>query len=229
VLFVVFVIYWLAWAIRPVNFRAWCMENTMTVIFAGILVATRRRFPFSNLSYGLLFLFLCIHTIGAHYTYSYVPYDRWALAIFGKSINQMLGWQRNHFDRWVHFLFGLMLVYPAREIFVRVAGARGFWGYYLPVDVVMSFSMMYELLEWAAGVLLGGEAAMAYLGTQGDIWDAHKDMALATLGAMIAMGIVGIVQWRINRDFAREFWDSFTSRRGPLGEKAIAESRENAM
>ena len=130
---------------------------------------------------------MCLHTIGAHYTYSLVPYDAWCEALTGRTLASFTGWERNHFDRLVHFSYGLLLAYPAREIFLRVADVRGFWGYFLPLDVVMATSMLYELIEWGAASLFGGELGAAYLGTQGDPWDAHKDMALATLGAIVAM------------------------------------------
>jgi putative membrane protein len=102
------------------------------------------------------------------------------------------------------------MAYPVREVFVRVARVRGFWGYYLPLDVMMSFSMLYELLEWGIAVILGGGVGQSYLGTQGDEWDAHKDMALATLGGLIAITITMLVNWRFHRDFAVEFAASLT-------------------
>src|SRR5690606_33105383 len=134
-------------------------------------------------------LFMCFHTVGTHYTYADVPYERWTAAL-GFSINDLFGFQRNHFDRLVHFLFGFLLCYPVREVFMRIVQAQGAWSYYLPVELVMSLSMLYELIEWAVAEIFGGELGMAYLGTQGDIWDAHKDMALASLGAMLGMLIV---------------------------------------
>jgi putative membrane protein len=124
----------------------------------------------------------------------------------------------------VHFSFGLTMAYPVREVFVRLARVRGFWGYYLPLDVMMSFSMIYELMEWAIAVLVGGDVGQSYLGTQGDEWDAHKDMALATLGGLITMTIAALINWRADRDFAVEFAASLQSPLPtPLGEVRIAE------
>ena len=130
-------------------------------------------------------MFPSLHLVGAHYTYSEVPYDEW---IRGHRPDPLLGlgWQRNHYDRLVHFLYGLLFAYPTREVFLRVAAVRGFWGYYLPLDVTMATSTSYELIEWGAAELLGGDLGQAYLGSQGDQWDAQKDMALATLGAVLA-------------------------------------------
>jgi len=114
---------------------------------------------------------------------------------------------RNNFDSVVHFAYGLLLAYPVRELFLRVADVRGFWGYFLPLDVVMSTSMLFELIEWlVAAVFAGGD--QTFNGTQGDVWDAHKDMAFATLGALIAMCVIAFVNGRYHRDFAREWNES---------------------
>jgi putative membrane protein len=115
-----------------------------------------------------------------------------------------------------------LLAYPIREVFLRIAEAKGFWGYFLPLDVVMSTSLIYEFIEWAAAVGIGGDLGQAYLGTQGDIWDAHKDMLLATIGAATAMAITAALNVRFQRDFAREFVDSLRVKgRDPLGEDEI--------
>lgn len=223
ILAVLFAVIWAALAISPLYREDWILENLLVVVFVAGMAATWRWFPFSRVSYTLIFLFLCLHAVGAHYTYAQVPYNEWTQALFGRSLNEAMGWERNHFDRLVHFCYGLLLAYPIREVFLRVANVRGFWGYFLPLDVAMSTSMAYELIEWGAALLLGGELGMAYLGTQGDIWDAHKDMALASLGAMIAMGVVVTVNLSLQRDFAREWAESLKVKQTePLGESAIA-------
>ena len=218
-----FALYWLAWAIRPLYFQDWLLENFLLTLFIAGLILTHRRFPLSNISYTLIFVFVCLHTIGAHYTYAQVPYDDWFRAVFGAGLNELLGFERNHYDRLVHFSFGFLLAYPIREIFLRVAGARGFWGYYLPLDVTMSFSMLFELFEWAAAVVFGGELGQAYLGTQGDVWDAHKDMALASLGAVISMCVVAAINWRYDRRFGEEWRESLEVKGPPLGEQKLRE------
>ena len=90
-------------------------------------------------------MFLCLHTLGAHHTYSEVPYDAWFEQLTGRSLNGLVGWERNNFDRVVHLAYGLLLAYPVREVFLRVADARGFWGYFLPLDLTMSTSMLSAL------------------------------------------------------------------------------------
>jgi putative membrane protein len=107
----------------------------------------------------------------------------------------------------------LLLAYPIRELFLRIANVRGFWGYFLPLDLTMSTSMIYELIEWGAAEVLGGDLGAAYLGTQGDIWDAHKDMALASLGALIAMTVTALVNRHLQRDFALEWSESIRVKR----------------
>jgi len=210
-------------AIGPTDRSDWALENALAFAGVAVLVTTRRRFPFSRMSYTLIFVFLCLHEVGAHYTYSLVPYDAWTEALTGRTFSGLLGWERNHYDRLVHFAYGLLLAYPIREVFLRVADVRGFWGYYLPLDVTMATSMLYELIEWGAAEAFGGDLGVAYLGTQGDPWDAQKDMALATAGALLSMALTAAINRRLQRDFAREWADSLRVKHAaPLGEAALA-------
>ncbi|MEK6698770.1 MAG: DUF2238 domain-containing protein [Nitrospirota bacterium] len=218
-----FFVLWTALAIKPHYRDDWALENAIVVAFVVLVATFHRRMLLSRISYTLIFLFLCLHEVGAHYTYAEVPYDRWFQSLFGTSLNPLLGWERNNFDRVVHFSYGLLLAYPVREVFLRVANVRGFWGYFLPLDLTMSTSMIYELFEWAAAALFGGGLGAAYLGTQGDIWDAHKDMALASAGAALAMVITGLLNVYLQRDFAREWAESLRVKQPkPLGEDEIA-------
>ena len=220
---ILFAIEWCVLAISPWHFKDWLLENVLVLAAVIYIAVTFKRFPLSRVSYTLIFIFLCLHAIGAHYTYAEVPYDVWSQNIFGFSLNEKMGWERNHFDRLVHFSYGLLLAYPIREMFVRVVNVKGFWGYFLPLDLTMSTSMLYELVEWVVAIVFGGELGMAYLGTQGDIWDAHKDMALASLGALIAMSITAGINIAIQRDFAQEWADSLSVKhKEPLGEDEIA-------
>lgn len=222
ILLLLFLALWIALAIAPFDRRDWMLENALAVVFIAGLAISRRRLPLSRVSYTLIFLFLCLHTLGAHYTYALVPYDAWIESLTGGSLNGVMGWERNHFDRLTHFSYGLLLAYPIREVFLRVADVRGFWGYFLPLDIAMSTSMIFELIEWVVAENVGGDLGMAYLGTQGDVWDAHKDMALASLGAVIAMTGTMLINLSLQRDFAREWRDSLRVKRGgPLGEDAI--------
>ncbi|NNE23604.1 MAG: DUF2238 domain-containing protein [Rhizobiales bacterium] len=198
---IAFVGIWLASAISPLHFADWLLENVLTVVFAIVFVATWRRFCFSPATHVMIFVFMSLHALGSHYTYAEVPYDQWWQSLTGWSLNEALGFERNHYDRLVHFCYGLLLAYPMREMLVRWVGLRGFWSYFIPLDLTMSTSMIYELIEWGAAEVFGGELGQAYLGTQGDVWDAHKDMALASLGALITTLIA-----RALRDHILEVW-----------------------
>lgn len=196
-------------AIKPWYPQDWMLENILPVVFLAYLWGTVNKLTMSKVSYTLIFIFLAFHEIGSHYTYAEVPYDAAFKSLTGVSFNSLVGWERNNFDRVVHFLYGLLLGYPIRELYFRIADARGFWGYFLPLEFTMATSMLYELIEWGAANIVGGDLGMAYLGTQGDIWDAHKDMALASLGALIAMIITAAINYRVQKDFAREWSESF--------------------
>ncbi len=187
-------------AISTLDRTTWALENSLFVAALIVLWTTRRLLPFSNAAYTLICVFLVLHEIGAHYTYSLVPYDRWWETLTGRSLNSLFGWKRNHYDRFVHFCFGFLLAYPMREVFLRIVAARGIWSYVLPIQMTLSWSALYELIEWGAALVFGGDTGTAYLGTQGDEWDAQRDMALAGSGAFLSMLLTsGIHRW-LGRD-----------------------------
>jgi len=179
-------------AINPPDRETWALENVLAVIGVFILIFTYRRFQFSLLSYTCIFIFLILHEIGSHYTYAEVPYDAWLKRNLNWSLNDSMRWERNHFDRLVHFLWGFLFFLPVYEIGQRFAKVRGIWAYLFPLSFTMSTSLLYELIEWAAALVFGGDLGIAYLGTQGDVWDSHKDSFMATLGVGVAIGIAFI-------------------------------------
>jgi putative membrane protein len=212
--------------IAPHDREDWALENALAVLGVSALILSYKRMRLSKVSYVLIFVFLLLHELGAHYTYSEVPYDEWFERLTGASLSARLGFERNHYDRLVHFAYGFLLAYPLRELFVRVADARGFWGYFLPLDMVMSTSMLYELIEWGASLVMGEGLGQAYLGTQGDVWDAHKDMLLATLGAVLALSLAAAAHRALDRDFQREWAESLRVKDPrPLGEEALRRVR----
>jgi putative membrane protein len=226
ILSALFLAVWIALAISPLYRDDWALENALVIVFAIVVAASYRHLLLSRVSYTLIFLFLCLHEVGAHYTYAEVPYDAWCTSLTGTSFNELVGWERNNFDRVVHFAYGLLLAYPMREVFLRVAAVRGFWGYFFPLLFTMSTSMVFELFEWGAAEVFGGDLGMAYLGTQGDIWDGHKDMALASLGALVAMLFTALLNRSLQRDFAQEWIESLRIKgTEPLGEDEIARLR----
>lgn len=178
------VAYGLCWgwlAIAPVDRGTWLLENLLVFALAGLFAATHRRFMLSNLSIALIVAFLGLHAVGSHYTYSAVPAGDWARDTFG--------WSRNHYDRLVHFAFGLLWAYPLRELTLRRLHVHGLASAALPVALVVALSGVYEIIEWGAARASSPEVGIAYVGAQGDVWDGQKDMALATIGAVIAMAI----------------------------------------
>ena len=181
------VILWVVTAIEPLFPRDWLLENLLVFGWGAVLLASYRRFQFSNFSYFLFTVFLSFHLVGAHYTYSETPLGFWMQDLFG--------FERNHYDRVVHFLFGLLLAYPMREILLRKSGVTRGWSYFIALNCVVAFSAIYEILEAIAAQIVSPELGAAYLGTQGDEWDAQKDAMLATTGAVIAM----LVTWLLAR------------------------------
>jgi putative membrane protein len=222
ILSALFFVEFLILAISPYNRADWALENVMTMVVALVLGSTYKKFPFSRISYSLIFVFMCLHEIGSHYTYARVPYDSFLINYFNFSLNDLMGWERNNYDRVVHFLYGLFLTYPFREVYCRFTNSKGFWGYFFPLLFSITASMSFELLEWAAVELFGGELGMLFLGTQGDIWDAHKDMALAALGALIAILIVAGFNYLFNKNFFKDWNASLRiKRKKPMGEDEI--------
>jgi len=172
---------WVITAIKPFNRRDWFLENLLVFFYAGLLLGTYPRFRFSVRSYLLFTIFMSLHLVGAHYTYAEVPFGFW--------LQEALGLERNHYDRMVHFSFGLLIACPLREWLLRVTGVRRGWSYFLSVALVLAFSGFYEVMEGIVAMIVSPELGMAYLGTQGDVWDAQHDTFLAFSGAVVAMGI----------------------------------------
>jgi putative membrane protein len=205
ILSIIFAIECLVLAISPYDRADWALENVLVVLSVILIAISYKKCPLSRVSYGFIFVFMSLHEIGSYYTYSNVPYDAFLTSYFNFSLNEYMGWTRNNFDRLIHLLYGLLLAPPIRELYCRIAGMKGFWSYLAPLNLIMATSMLYELVEWGAAEAFGGDLGMAYLGTQGDIWDAHKDMALASLGALIAMAITLYINSRIQKDFGEEW------------------------
>jgi putative membrane protein len=178
-LLLAFGLFWIGLAFDPVDRRDWLLENLLTVGFVAVLVLTYRRFTFSRTSYCLIAAFLAFHTIGAHYTYAEVPVGFW--------LQQTLHLSRNPFDRIAHFAYGLLLVYPLREVLVRLAGVKGAWSFYLPASGILAQSGLFEVIEAVVAMIVSPELGSMYLGTQGDEWDAQKDMLAAFVGSILAM------------------------------------------
>ena len=183
------------------------LQHTPTVVVLGILIATGIRHPLSNLSYTLLFLYLLLHLVGVRYLYSSVPYDDWTEQLFGVRVADIFGFQRNHYDRLVHLCFGLLLLGPAREVVVRLMKIRGGWSLVIAVWLLIGSGTVYELLEWVVAMVTEPDATERYNGQQGDMWDTHRDMALAMGGAVFSAVFLALISWlrgqRVHRTSAR--------------------------
>jgi len=176
-----------AWtAYSPVDREFWAIASILPACLVVGLIAMHRWLPLSTASYVLITIFLSLHTVGVHYTYAQVPVGAW--------VDQALHLGRNHFDRVVHFSFGFLLAYPMEEAFRLLAHARGWLLYYLPVMTVLGLSGFWEITEFWVADAVHPELGITYLGSQGDIWDAQKDIAAAFYGALLCVTILMIAR-----------------------------------
>ena len=178
----IFISFWASTLIFTTDYINWILENTLVIIFLAVLIFSYKKHQFSDLSYLLIAIYLCLHIYGAIYTYAENPFGYWLKDTFNL--------QRNHYDRIVHFSFGFLLAYPMREVFISWFKFPAWVGWMLPIEITLSISGFYELIEWGVADIFFPAQGDAYLGTQGDIWDAQKDMFVATLGAILATTIV---------------------------------------
>jgi putative membrane protein len=178
-------------AIRPHDYFTWFLEVVPAVAGVGLLVATYRRFRFTNLVYVLVTIHAMILMVGGHYTYAEVPLFNW--------LRDTLHLTRNNYDKVGHFAQGFVPAIVTREILLRTSPLRpGGWLSFLVVSVCLALSAFYELIEWWVAVATGG--AEAFLGTQGYVWDTQSDMLFALVGATLA---VLLLTRRHDRDIAK--------------------------
>ena len=169
-------------AYEPADRQFWVLSSFLPGLLVLVLVGTHRLLTFSPLSYILITMFLTLHTIGVHYTYAEVPAGVW--------LEQAMPLGRNQYDRIVHFCFGFLLTYPIEELFRLTVPLRGWLLYYLPVMTVLGLSGLWEIIESWVAQMVHPELGLTYLGSQGDVWDAQKDMAAAMYGALLCMGLL---------------------------------------
>ncbi|KAA1262167.1 Inner membrane protein YjdF [Rubripirellula obstinata] len=162
------------------------LQHIPTAVGLLLLAFVVVRYGLTSLSFGCIIAFWWLHLIGATWIYSFVPYDEFFAWLTGFSLSEQTGWQRNHYDRFVHFASGLLIVPPASEWLRRGFGMRPTGAAIMSIAVVMSIGAVYEILEWQIAVQLSPGQAEAYNGQQGDVWDPQKDLALALLGSIIA-------------------------------------------
>jgi len=183
----------LVWSgIAPHDRTTWWLEVFPVLLAAPILAATFRRFPLTRLAYVLIALHAVVLMVGGHYTYAEVPLGFW--------VRDALHLARNHYDRLGHFMQGCVPAILVREVLLRKTPLRrGGWLFFLTTSVCLAISAVYEFIEWWSAVL-GGGAADAFLGTQGDVWDTQWDMFLCLVGALTAQLVLSRLH---DRDLAR--------------------------
>ena len=176
ILYAIYIVIWIIAAIHPKYPADWMLENVLPVTLFPLVLWLDHRFRFSLTALLLLLLFGSLHALGAHYTYAEMPWF--------DPLKELLGLQRNDYDRVVHFLFGLLLFRPLFEILSHfVTSAR--IALFFTFSVIVAISDFYEILEWAATMIFHPELGIAFLGTQGDVWDGQKDMLAAIVGGAI--------------------------------------------
>lgn len=172
------------------------MQQAPTAVAIVALAVVWRWFPLGRLNTLFVALFLALHALGARYLYSYTPYDEWTAALFRARLSDLFGWERNHFDRFVHFCYGLLIVGPIREFEYRYLALSRLWATLLAIEAILATSAGYEIFEWIVAIVFSHEYADQFLGQQGDAFDAQKDMALAAAGAVVATCIAVAVTSR---------------------------------
>jgi putative membrane protein len=189
VLLAVYVLLFLALAVSPVDRAVWLAEN-LTIAWIPVLLAwlwLRKGVRLSTLSYVLMSVLIYLHTIGGHYTFALVPFDR---------VTEFFGFQRNHYDRMAHFSVGFY-AFPIVELLERFRVMRKRWAAFVfALLAIVSLAAFYELIEWQFAVMADPEAGIAVLGSQGDVWDAQKDMLADTLGALSALLLYALLRTR---------------------------------
>jgi putative membrane protein len=183
---------------RPIYPTEQFLQHLPTVIGLLALAVASRKGLFSTSAVAAICLFLWLHILGARYIYTYVPYDRWSKSVFGTTTREVFGWQRNHYDRFVHLLFGALACVPLRDM-ARRDGLSSGWAKFTAAAGVMSLSAAYEVFEWLLTLFVPRDQAHRYNGQQGDMWDAQKDMALAMSGVLIFLTLGTITRQRLRR------------------------------
>lgn len=170
------------------------LQHVPTVIGIVLVAAVSFKTRVSLLSFSCCVAFMWLHIIGARWIYSFVPYDDVAQWISGHTLSETFGWQRNHYDRWVHFASGLLGMPPMAEWLQRSCPLRPIHAACLSMACILAIGAAYEILEWQIAMTFSPTMAESYNGQQGDIWDPQKDLALAWLGSAIALPM--IAKWQ---------------------------------
>ncbi|MBK8642234.1 MAG: DUF2238 domain-containing protein [Saprospiraceae bacterium] len=182
---IVFIIVWVNTYLGTTDLSNWFLENTLTVLSLIFLITSFKKYQFSDLTYLFICIYLCMHVYGSKYTYAENP--------LGYYLQDLLHTSRNQYDRIVHFSFGFLLAYPIRELFIQWLKYPKSAAWITPIEITLSIGGIYELIEWAVADIFFTEQGAAYLGTQGDVWDAQKDIFYAFTGAILASSLISLI------------------------------------
>ncbi|MBL7726056.1 MAG: DUF2238 domain-containing protein [Dinghuibacter sp.] len=183
-----FLVYWLVCRAATTDLENFYIENILVAVAVALLAGTYRKFRFSNTSYTFIFLFLLLHIYGARYAYTANPLGDW--------LQQQFQFNRNPYDRLVHFSFGFLLAIPIRDFITNRLQIKGRTGWWLPVEMVLSLAAAFELVEWAVADIIFPAHGASYVATQGDIWDAQKDIFIAVAGAVLILCMARLWEYR---------------------------------
>ncbi len=189
--------YWVYGWYNCIDRQDWIIENLLVVICLSVLVLSRKWHRFSDLSYLCIFFFVMLHLYGAFYAYTQNAFGFW--------LQNKFGLWRNPYDRIVHFSFGIFMAYPFRELLINRFRVSNSASWLLPIEIAFSFGTIFELIEWGVSVVTTKETGETYVATQGDPWDAHKDIALAATGAAVTMLITYLVNRRKKKQDQQPF------------------------
>lgn len=205
-LLALFLCFWIWSAINPLHPEGWLNENY--VVFAGgaLLIFLIKYFKLSDVSVTLITAFVIIHIIATHYTYLEVP--------FGFTLQAWLGASRNMYDRFAHFFFGFLFIYPLREIIIKLTKVKGIWSYIIPIEIVLSTSAFFEILEFFVASVIRPDSVPAFMGFQNDFFDTTKDMLNAFSGALLATLAILIVNLSTDKGTKKEIKQSLKIKNG---------------
>jgi putative membrane protein len=195
-LFAGFLVFLAISCLKPPYLDFMLMQHVPTLASLILLVYVVNRLVISRLSFSLTIVFVVLHTIGARYLYSNTPYDQWAYWLTGHTVSEVLGLTRNHYDRVVHFSFGLLMAIPVQEIEQRYLKLSVIMSCVLAIEFVVAMSAIYEIIEWLVAIVFAHDWAESFLGQQGDPFDGQKDMALATAGSILSIGAIALLGGR---------------------------------
>lgn len=184
ILLAVYLLLFIVLAVNPYDRAVWWAENIPIILIVAAVILVQKKFEFSNLSYFMMFFLVVLHTIGGHFTFERVPFGY---------VNELFGFERNNYDRFAHFTVGFYAYPIAEYLFKRKLVSSKAVLLLFPIFTILSVAAVYEIIEWLYAISADESAGIAVLGSQGDIWDAQKDMLLDGLGSILAVILFTIV------------------------------------